>query len=446
MKKLYIKRVCAVLGLILLVCCVERVAQYFVLPLSNLGVKAQRDRAALDGEITGLMLGASLASDGLVPELLDEALGGTSFNMGTNAQTMRMSYFALEDALNENPNLKHCLIEVSIRRMWRDIDDEDGLSKLAFLDYLRDGATRMRYFGETFELDDVPRMVSLTMRCQLKFAVDDPMQRLSPNYFRQYLRQGYAVADDAADVMGDRGNRSYTERVRQGGMGAEPQEPADARIVYTSVDGAENLEQLQRTVTLCRERGVQPVLITIPASDSWLMAYEDSYQDAHDYFAREAEAMGVPYFDFNFSKTVRSQLGDTDFLDETHMNKYGATVFSAHLADVLTGRAGADAFYRSFAETAEAIDGVVGLKATRSGRRVSVVSRQGAGVVPEYRFLIKGEAEPKESYRIIQDYSPDPACVLVDLKPGKYTLRAEARALGSDARFEAFSRLNVTVR
>ncbi len=446
MKKLYLKRALAVAGLVLLVFGVEWVARYFVLPLNNMGKLAQAERARSDGEITGLMLGASLACDGLSPALLDEALGGYAFNMGTNAQTMRMSYYALADALALNPDLKQCVIEVSVRRMWRDLDEDEGLSKVSFLEYLRDFGTRMDYFRESFDLDDVPRMVSMSMRCQLKFAVDEPLRRLSPEYFQDYLRQGYALAESDTVEPGERGYVGYKTRVRRGGMGAEAQEPTDARVVYTTDEGAENLYQLRRMVALCRERGVEPVLITIPASASWLLYYQDSYQDAHRYFAQEAEALGVAFYDFNYSKQVRTELNDTFFKDATHMNKYGAEAFSRHLADVLTGKTGADAFYGTFDEAMAADSEVAGLTAKRVQRRVAVTSLQPRGVAPEYRFLVKPQGAPNDQYEVLQDYSPEAGCSIAELKKGRYTLRAEARAVGSEARHEAFSRIDVNVR
>lgn len=450
MKKQTSKRILAVLGLLLIVFCVEQAASYFVLPLTNLVVPKTAERAQLNGQITGVLLGSSLTADGVDPRVLDERMGGLTFNMATNAQTMRLTYYALSDVLAENP-IERAVIEVSINRMTRDAEEGADLAKVAFSDYLTDRGTIARFMLDQYSVDDVPSLLMNSVRCGLKFFVNNPLARFTPDYYEQYLRQGYAQAAASKVEYAGQGFYSHQVRMHEGGIGARQENPEDGRDVFTTDEGKDNLLELRRIIALCRERGVEPTLIVVPCSNTWQMFYLDSYDDVYRYLQQVAAELDVAFYDFNLSKYLAGQLNDTHFKDVKHMNKYGAALFSDYLAEVLDRGAQPDDFYASFAEAMAHVDRVAGISIEErhedGAHSVLVNAHYAPHVEPEYRYYIRPANGAKADYALLQDYAPEAEFNLDGIGPGHYILRAEARAKDHPERaYDAFARIELTIK
>lgn len=92
---------------------------------------------------------------------------------------------------------------------------------------------------------------------------------------------------------------------------------------------AEAEENLDRIVTLCRENGVIPVLITIP--------YNEAYQ--YSVAVKEyAEQNGLDYLNFFEELEEMGFNGMTDFSDGAHLNICGAGKVADHLGAFLKSR------------------------------------------------------------------------------------------------------------
>lgn len=443
------KRILAVLGFLALLFVVERVVDYFVLPVSNMGMASIQSRRENEGHIDTVFLGASLAADSVIPDVIDQTLGSRSFNLSTNAQSMRMSYYALRDVLVKN-DVKRAIVEVSVNRMSRDVEEQDGLAKIAFVDYLINQDAHWSYIRDNYSLDELPRLLLISMRCQLKFLVSDLGQRFDLDYLKHYLKNGYAIAKDHTVRPGGRGFIKYTSKIKRGNAGAELENPSDATEVYTTEEGRENEKELRRIAELCEQHGVELTLITIPASDTWFLSYADSYQQMHEYFAGLAAELGVAYYNFCYAPELQEQLKDKHFKDTKHMNAEGAAVFSPYLANVLKNGPGPDTFCETYGEAVAGFDRVVGVSLRKSragGQNVLAISRQRQDIEPEYRFYAKPRGAQNDQYKVIQEYSASERCPLTDLARGRYTLRVEARAKGvSEREYDAYTNIDVTVK
>lgn len=449
-KKMYARRIAAVLGLIICLVVAEQVAAYFVLPVVNFSVAAQRDRRNYEGQIDMGVFGASLVADGVDPKLLDEALGTVSFNMGTNAQSMKMSYYGLMDLLQEN-ELKRVVIEVSIHRMSRDLDSESGVGKLAYFDYLIHPKPKALYVRDNYSLDEMPRLLLESARCQLKFIMEGLKNKFSPAYIAQYMKQGYATLPNSSAEYGGRGFLAYDVRIPNGRAGIRYDEPRDGREVFTTEEGKENLLELQKIVKLCRDNGVEPVLITMPCADSWVLSYQDSYEDVQFYLNQVAKDLKVTYYDFNLSKKVDEFMNDTHYKDPKHMNKFGAEVFTKYLAEVLRDGAPKEDFYQTFAESALAIGRVTGVgmrKAVVDGKpSMEASARHASNVRPEFRFMMKPMDVADHAYEVVQEYSESAVLSLEGMKPGKYSVRVEARDIAHPERtYDAYAKTEITIK
>ena len=444
-----LKRLFGFIGLILLFIVAEMVVSYFVLPVANYGIAVIASRNEHNGQIDTVLLGASMTGNGIDPAVLDEQLGSASFNMATNAQTMRMSYYALRDAIATN-DIKRAVIEISINRMSRDVQEDEGVTKVVFIDYLTDPATKLAYAWDNYSLNDIPQLLLSSVRCQLRFAVNGIGYKLDWDYLKHYAAHGYALAPINPGLPKDQGYVAFTDRIKRGGGGMDAPTPASATEVYATDESKTNLEELMKLVALCREHDIQVTFVTVPCADTWLLGYADSYQQAHDHFAKISAELGVPYFDFNYSKQLRTELRDRSFRDPKHLNDSGAQLFTAQLVRALNGELSAADFHADYAQATASIQRVAGMilrRARRPDNAAVASSRQPEGIVPEYRFFAKKTGADNAEYQLLQDYSADNRCELSSLSPGRYTLRAESRAAGvSTAEYDAYANLDVTVR
>lgn len=343
-RKLFVRRGAAVLLLIALFFALEQLVSYFVLPSTNYIVPTIADRREYDGRITTALLGASLIVDGVDPALLDESMGGVSFNLGSNAQSMQCSYYALEDILVENP-VKTAVIELSICRMVRDTSEEAGLAQVSFFDWLLNWQSRGIYLRELCELDDLPRMFLMSARCQIQYFLDNPFVRFTPSYLKEYLKNGYVAVQSDMESYGGRGHVRYKGFMER----SDAVDTTDGFLVLGE-EGEENALQLRRIVARCREAGVEPVLVVVPVSDSQFIAYEDSYEQVSDYFQSLAQELDARYYDFNYSRYIQQHLSDAHFKDPKHMNQLGADMFTPLLAQAILGELDESDFYSEYSQ------------------------------------------------------------------------------------------------
>lgn len=153
---------------------------------------------------------------------------------------------------------------------------------------------------------------------------------------------------------------------------------------------------LKKMVDLCREKGVEVILITLPSSLSEIYGVEN-FQGSINYSKAFAEECGCPYINFSYLKNREELFPDTVFSDRLHLNGEGSVTFSTIFCDVLkkiqTGEDTDDMFYADFDELKKDVHRIVGCNAaaTRNGDgTVSIVgtSLQNEDIIPEYRIVM----------------------------------------------------------
>jgi hypothetical protein len=206
--------------------------------------------------------------------------------------------------------------------------------------------------------------------------------------------------------------------------------------------------QLERTLRLCREKGIAPVLVSMPTTDAYLLnctRYEALLAPVRELAARE----GILLLDFNLSRFRFSSLTAANFSDARHLNSSGAELFTPLLAEVVQkALAGGDVsgyFYGSYDEMVRGIDRVASVKCevvkTGDGLVLEAESLRGPDVVPAYRYFIKAKGQ--------EDYAPFKStgsrCSLDGIEPGTYKVRVEASG-ASGSGCDAYAETAVTIK
>lgn len=96
-----------------------------------------------------------------------------------------------------------------------------------------------------------------------------------------------------------------------------------------------SLKNLDKIVKLCKEEGIELVLVTTPFTDFCVQSI-GNYDTFYEYVKDYSEANDIEYYDFNLCKTDILDMESEDFLDFHHLSGKGAAKYSAVFADVMT--------------------------------------------------------------------------------------------------------------
>ena len=293
-----------------------------------------RTRDTLSGTVDFAVLGASFAYRSLDPDVIDPILGTHGYNFSGAGMTMAGRYELLVKELSRNP-IKTVVMDLGSDMIYRDRDTVQGAEgDLYLLDRLGTKRERIAYIAKHIRPDEYFYTYSHLLTEGVKTLKNGRVSEYSDEY-RLDCRGYYP---------------KYTNDMSM--TDAEYRAIRNTKSVYAEVS-AENLEYLEKIVTLCKENGIEIVLFTAPVSLKYICEYED-LDKSREIYEQEAEKLGVPYYDFNLLKD-RNELfsEDTCFYDEAHMSIDGAPIFSEYFANFLlklrSGEDVADLFYASYA-------------------------------------------------------------------------------------------------
>lgn len=440
MKHTKIRRAAAVLTFFLLWAGVEYCVRYFTEPIRQAWPAIRQERLAAEGAIDTAFIGASLFKDGIIPEVYDRAAGSRSFNYSTASQSMELSCYALQDLAETNP-LKLALIDISVNRLLTDGDDGAYIAKYVVLSHMTNQSAQLRLLRDCFTQDELPLTVLHSARDQLHFLWGTLDERLKASYLRAYLKYGYLP--DAEYPAGSMGYTPMDGRNPDGGVAMEDYIP-----IPEGGEPASDYGQLERIIRLCREKGITPVLVSMPTTDAFLLYYKP-YEALLAPVKELAAEEGVLCLDFNLSRFRVSSLTAANFFDERHLNSTGAELFTPLLTEVVQ-KALADEdvsgyFYDSYDEMVRDVDRVATVKCevvnSGDGLKLRADSLHGPDVAPSYRFSLLAKGA--------DDYVPLPSadgqCTLAGIEPGTYKVRVEAfSAPGSGC--DAYAEQIITVK
>lgn len=152
------------------------------------------------------------------------------------------------------------------------------------------------------------------------------------------------------------------------------------------------MDYFMRIVSLCRERGIELILVKTPTVDL------EKYQPYSNAAAEIADELGLAFYDFN-KMGEETGIEGKDFYFDTHLNLGGARKLSLCLGEILldtvplTDHRG-DAAYSSWDVNAENIDDGYLLNITEAGDYIEELQRGGRALL-----LIKnGDWEKREPY------------------------------------------------
>ncbi len=295
--------------------------------------KVRRDLA---GEFDVLVSGASQGLRAIDPLALDRALGCTSYDLGTPLQTMYGRYLTLKQEMERNP-VSLVIIELSYDAMARDYAYYGFEGSVYQLGRADSAGQWLDYLIHQVPPKDWVRLLHDTLTRGVYT-------------WKQLLKNGPYVPFQ------------YETHGFQPGLKGVPMPETSLyeadyhkETLPTNVE-EENLYYLDKCLELCRERGVEAVLISTPLSE-YMLWNCDGFDEILATHRGVSEKWGVPLYDFNLKKDKLERYPEeTAYCDQHHLCEASAQEFPKDLADILLrARAGEDVSGEFYATYDEAI-------------------------------------------------------------------------------------------
>ncbi|MCR4907996.1 MAG: hypothetical protein K5985_04135 [Lachnospiraceae bacterium] len=343
-----------------------------------------------------LFTGSSHCYRGVDPRVVDEELGVNSFNAGSSSQSIDGSLAMIREAAKHH-NLKRIFLEVEFNTCLEiPFHDRSQLTSTYILtEYMPFSPDKLKYMLRASSIEKYPntflplgKYKGMTEEIR---RIPDILERKQSEEYRNY---GY-VNNSIERYYG----KGYVgSEIRMDGTGFVSGEP------YCELNLHNFSKDWRRTIHVigdfCRDRGIELAFFCAPTTDFQLVGVEN-YDEFRRRFRELTSDIGAEWYDFNLCRSEYLPLSDADFMDDNHINQYGAEKFSRLLGRFLAGGIKEEElFYDSYAEKREKEgEGIFGIIA-QEDREAHAFSLSAVSDAPDNRLsyevftLPEGEEKP----------------------------------------------------
>ncbi len=284
-----------------------------------------------ENSIDILYLGSSHSYCTFDPEIIDNKLGTSGYQLGMPLQHYDSTYYTLREALNyQRPKT------VVLELYWDMLDDEFELTQAGYLfQVMRNKELEKDYIKNVFPLSEKVKYNINIFRYQADyFAYRNTKlkEKLENNYgvftpekekqqgIEQYRSKGYTYCN--YNMLEDEFDKTNQFKNFDG---------LDWEINQTQVSYVNKISEL------CKENNINLICVTAPIANV-SMDYIQNYDVVHNAIAKIAEDNGVEYIDFNIVNKEEKLLTNENFRDDAHLNHSGVEIIDNWFADWLKNK------------------------------------------------------------------------------------------------------------
>ncbi len=401
-------------------------------------------RAAAGENIDTVVVGSSTSQRAFDPTALDDALGTSTFSMATPAQPLDDSYTAARQAI-EDHHVRRVILGVDYESL---SNDNWAGSHVAFARAKMEGESLPRASADYWKLLVSPAFVRRADSLCALFPWGYNHVKLDPSSVVANVRERLSGDDalEAAKVVNGgwtyygRGYGNYDYLIDY----SQARKETSVAIHGLSDFKQTCLDQVADITRLCRENGVQLVVVVTPRPAFNVLVYGEKYPEQMELLQDVAEAQGATFVDANLLHADVYSPQDADFGDGEHLNHAGATRFSQEFASLLRAldegqNVGSLSYsydgWDQYLASIRQISAVVSRLDVSSDGTATVTAQSytGTDVQVEYRFLLMGE---DGSMTVLQDWGSSDSCEVPEGSRGRVTVCA--RQVGSTADYDRY--------
>ena len=277
-----------------------------------------REREELAGTLDTIVLGASHAMRAIIPEVLDEEMGVSSYNLAFNLMTMQGRLELLRLEASRNP-IKTVIMECSMDALTYNPDTEVLKGDQYTADRLGSFSRAVSYLSRSIRFWHYPWLLYRYVQM-----AGGTVEQFFKGEFRMRnvnQKKGYVPYYDETVVQ----KKTSLKRLK-----AVFQTESRRPNVWQG-----NLEYLQEIIDFCKEQNIELILVTLPISERSVAQY-DNLNDTYSYYRQTAQENGIPFLDFNLHREKTKLLPDNKaFHDRSHLNNEGAKIFIRLFVEII---------------------------------------------------------------------------------------------------------------
>jgi len=288
-------------------------------------------------EIDFAFVGSSFCSTAFVPYVVDEIMGVNSFNMGTPLQAIGQTVSAVETLLEEH-NVDTIVLGTGFFVLQYETLDEAELTfekararKKSGLDAMED--TLAYIFDENVR--DTEKSINYF------FPWTYNRQKITSEYIRNNVRDKIANIKAEFSQSGDNKPKQESAKGLRPGAGVVDYGTAweiNSYWYYDQVFLEDKVEEFEEILQLCKENGVDIVVINTPHPTFDVVSCHQTYETSENEMRAICEKYDVDYYNFSLAKPELFDSVPEYYSDFEHLNLEGAEVFSESLCKLLKGR------------------------------------------------------------------------------------------------------------
>ncbi len=275
-----------------------------------------------------LYIGSSHSYCTFDPEIIDNKLGTSGYQLGMPLQHYDSTYYTLREALNyQKPET------VVLELYWDMLDDEFELTQAGYLfQVMKNKELENDYIKNVFPLSE-----------KVKYNIN--IFRYQADYFayrntklKEKLENNYGVFTPEKEKQ--KGIEKYRSKGYTYCNYNMLEDEFDKTNQFKNLDGLkweENSTQVKyvnKIVKLCKENNINIIFVTAPIANV-SMDYIKNYDLIHNKLQKIADDNNVKYLDLNIINKQYRLLTNDNFRDDAHLNHSGVEIIDNWFADWL---------------------------------------------------------------------------------------------------------------
>ena len=286
-------------------------------------------------DVDMVFVGSSQCVCDINPAVVDEVTGLSSYNMGTNMQSIQSSYIALKEAIEKKHICRAVvLIDQDVMEMKR---SENFRAEQCFARNLSDNLP----FFEGLKSDAafITDKDFFTKPYSVSYFFPWTYDRISDVSLNINEKMSGQILDEK-DHRDENGFYGSDETCEEGSWTVSLDEAKDwstkSGDLHVLSQNEENMVQLLEIADMCEKNNVTLYVITPPSRSTFAYYDYDGYMAAKENISDNLSKKNIKYYDFNFLKSdYFDTLSEYNYRDDSHMNTEGAGKFSAVLGEFI---------------------------------------------------------------------------------------------------------------
>lgn len=405
MKKI-IKRISSVLCIIVLFIICNKLSRYILVDdISSYTRLTMHQLYNSNENIDIAFVGSSHVYRSFIPEITDNGFGAHTFNCGTSLQPMDGSLAMVRELIADND------VSCIYLEMYYAIATEPSYkdrtkltSTYIISDYMKPSLRKYFYILQASSKEYwITSLIPARRYWEKFFDADYIKNIILKKNEESYKNYEWIRTEEQMEYYVDRGfvaNDNIVPEETYWNLSAY--DPIDIESI--SMDWKNSLQDI---IQLCKKEGVKLILFVTPMPE-WTIVGKGNYDEYHLLIEKIANNAGIDFYDFNFVDSKYFATTENGFfMDENHLNTFGAEAFSKLFCDFFSGIISEEELFfgslsEKLANEQPIVYGVAGVKEDYDNgvNRARIITNKAKEM--EFRItMVTSEGDEK----IIQDFS-----------------------------------------